>query len=350
MRIRPLFFSLAFLGMVACSCQGDNPSEWPWENPEKPEEEKVTEPNEAIVKLGWTNVSASCSTLPEGLQLYKSPATLEGAKAVAYVAVADLSKITWDIWSINDPKTQGTQDQLKTPSEVYQATSAPVVVNGGYFFSEGGKRYNASVAVSKGQVYGVNLNYASEDWVTYYYPTRGVFYEKDGKLSAGWTYYTPSGQHYLYGKPADNAWDQAPAQAPDANFPETATVFEPVTAIGAGPVLLHDGNVVNSWKAELFYGDGSDNKAPESRQPRTAIGSNSSRLMLFVCEGRGMTEGVYGLTTAEVASVMKALGCTEALNLDGGGSSCLLVGGKSAIQESDGQQRAVGSVIMLKKK
>jgi exopolysaccharide biosynthesis protein len=47
---------------------------------------------------------------------------------------------------------------------------------------------------------------------------------------------------------------------------------------------------------------------------------------------------------------MKALGCVDALNLDGGGSSCLLVEGKETIKVSDGSQRAVGSVILLKKR
>ena len=63
-----------------------------------------------------------------------------------------------------------------------------------------------------------------------------------------------------------------------------------------------------------------------------------------------MTEGIDGLSTGEVAKVMKDLGCTEALNLDGGGSSCLLVGGNSTIKESDGAQRPVGSAVILKKK
>ncbi len=33
-------------------------------------------------------------------------------------------------------------------------------------------------------------------------------------------------------------------------------------------------------------------------------------MIIFVCEGRNMTEGVAGLTTANVAKVMKDLGCT----------------------------------------
>lgn len=61
-----------------------------------------------------------------------------------------------------------------------------------------------------------------------------------------------------------------------------------------------------------------------------------------------MTEGVAGLTTADVANVLLDLGCVEAINLDGGGSSCMLVNGKTTIKVSDGSQRAVGSIIMIK--
>ena len=83
--------------------------------------------------------------------------------------------------------------------------------------------------------------------------------------------------------------------------------------------------------------------AANSQQPRTAIGYNAkdNKLIFFVCEGRNMTEGVAGLTTAQVANILKAHGCTEALNLDGGGSSCMLINGNETIKPSDGKQRAV---------
>ena len=63
-----------------------------------------------------------------------------------------------------------------------------------------------------------------------------------------------------------------------------------------------------------------------------------------------MTEGVAGMTFAEEAGVLKSLGCSDALNLDGGGSSCMLVAGTETIKPSDGAQRPVGSVVILKAK
>lgn len=347
-------FLTCLLLCVAVSCSQaattDMPA-WRWTDPEIPEGGSVKELYPDIVAAGWTNVTANFTAVPEGVSVYRSPEQLGGQKVIAYIAVADLSKMEWDVRSINDPTLQGTGDALKTPSQYFQETAAPIILNGGYFFAEGNKRYNASVAVSEGRTYGVNINYASLDWKTMYYPTRGVFYEKDGKLATGWTYWTGGARHYLYGKPATNSWSADPLPVPDAKFPETATDFAPKTAIGAGPVLLKGGTIVNSWKEELFYGDGADDKMPEARHPRSAIGVTSDGLMiLFVCEGRGMTTGVAGMTFAEEAEVLKALGCTDALNLDGGGSSCLLVQGQETIKMSDGQQRPVGSVVILKKK
>lgn len=337
---------------VSCSraASTDMP-EWRWPDPVEPEAPEVVEAHPAIVAQGWTNVTASYTAVPEGIAIYRSPAQLGGQKTVAYIAVADLTKISWDVRAIDDPDISGTTESLKTPSGFYKETAAPVIVNGGYFFSEGGKNYNASVAVSGGRTYGVNINYASMDWVTMYYPTRGVFYQNDNEPRVGWTYWSGGAKHYLYSEPAKNSWENDPLQVPDASFPAAAVDFAPQTAIGGGPVLIQGGNIVNTWKEEMLYGDGADDKMPEDRHPRTAIGFTADKCMiLFVCEGRGMTEGVAGMSFAEEAELMKALGCTEALNLDGGGSSCLLVQGQETIKVSDGSQRPVASVVMLKTK
>ncbi|MBR4809847.1 MAG: phosphodiester glycosidase family protein [Bacteroidales bacterium] len=337
--------------LLAAGCSGTPSSDYPeWRWPEK--EPAVIDPQEepcpGIVSLGWTNVTASYSGTGSA-NIYRSPSVINGNKTVAYIAVAPLREVSWDVAAIDDPAIKGTTEDLKTPSAFYESTAAPVVVNGGYFFAEGGKRYNASVAVSRGRFYGVNINYASLDWETMYYPTRGVFYQDAGASpECGWTYWTGGAAHYLYDEPAPNSWSKDPLQAPGATFPAQARDFSPQTAIGGGPVLIKDGRTVNSWEAELLYGDGADDKMPEERHPRTAIGvTEDGLLILFVCEGRGMTEGVQGMTFAEEAEVLKSLGCVHALNLDGGGSSCMLVNGTETIKPSDGAQRPVASVVVI---
>ena len=151
----------------------------------------------------------------------------------------------------------------------------------------------------------------------------------------------------MYPAPAGNTWEAKPAKQPTASYPEGGEEFAAKTAIGGGPLLIDGGKFKDTFVEELF--NGASGIAPDSDQPRTAIGITADKKMItFVCEGRQMTEGVAGLTTADVANVLLDLGCVEAINLDGGGSSCMLINGKQTIKPSDGAQRSVGSTIMIK--
>ena len=315
---------------------------------EQPQPETPEDTVEDATLDKWSDVSQEYGSLPEYIKVYKSPETLEGKSAVAYVAIADMNSAQWDIWSINDSEMAGTSDAFKTPAAVYNEGSWPLVINAGFFYSSGGLNYSSSLAVRDSEVLAYNINYASEDWVTIYYPTRAAFLEsEDGKFDACWTYYKSGGKHYMYPSPAENTWEARPAKTPSSIYPEGAEIFAAKTAIGGGPLLIDNGKFRDSYVEELF--NGTSGIGPDSNQPRTAIGVTADKKMvLFVCEGRQMTEGVAGLTTADVANVLLDLGCVEAINLDGGGSSCMLVNGKATIKVSDGSQRAVGSTIMIK--
>jgi len=54
-----------------------------------------------------------------------------------------------------------------------------------------------------------------------------------------------------------------------------------------------------------------------------------------------------GMSHHELAEFMMRLGCTDALNMDGGGSSTLWYDGKVINQPSDGVPRAVGNALVL---
>jgi exopolysaccharide biosynthesis protein len=119
------------------------------------------------------------------------------------------------------------------------------------------------------------------------------------------------------------------------------------TAVGGGPVLVQAGDVRISNNQELKFAG----KAIEDRHPRTAMGyTPGGKLIILVIQGRfpGISEGA---TLVQEARILKDLGCSEALNLDGGGSSCLLVNGKETTKPSDrGGQRAVPGVFLIKGK
>ena len=347
-------FSCAVIFAFLLSCTdgsaGNVVEDWPWEDPAEPEQPAPDpgpeDPNPAILDLGWTNVGDAYGKLPEHIDVYRSPSDFDGKAAVAYIAVADMKSAKWDVWSVESDLSYKTDDSYMTPSQVYDAEKCPVVINGGYFFWSDGN-YTSSLAVSKGKVLAYNINYASEDWVTVYSPTRAAFLEtSDGKFDACWTYATTDGKHFTYQIPAANSYSRPPLEVPSATFPEKAVKFKAKTAIGGGPVLINASEIVNTWEEELFEVGGVE---PDSSHPRTAIGVTAdNKMIMFVCEGRNMTEGVKGFTTGEVAEIMKELGCVEAINLDGGGSSCMLVNGKETIRVSDGTQRAVASAVMFR--
>lgn len=342
MKMFRIIFAAAVLA-ISCEDKHSAIQVWPWEDAVV---EEIELPVPATLDK-WTDVSSDYGTLPEYIKVYKSPDKMEGKQTVAYIAVADMSAAQWDIWSIADVEMDGTTDAFKTPSAVYAEGSWPVVINAGFFYASGGLNYSSSLAVRNSEVLAYNINYASEDWVTLYYPTRAALLESEsGEFNACWTY-KRSDAHYMYPSPSDNTWEAKPAKTPSSTYPEGAEVFSAKTAIGGGPLLIDGGKFKDTYVQELF--NGTSGIAPDSDQPRTAIGVTADNKMItFVCEGRQMTEGVAGLTTADVANILLDLGCVEAINLDGGGSSCMLVNGKATIMESDGAQRAVGSTIMIK--
>ena len=118
------------------------------------------------------------------------------------------------------------------------------------------------------------------------------------------------------------------------------------TAIGGGPVLVYDGRVqITNREEQMFINGDAD------RHPRTGMGyTKKNKLIILVIQGRAPGEA-EGATLEEEAKILYDLGCYEALNLDGGGSSCMLVNGNETIKPSDKQgQRPVPAVFIIKAK
>ena len=112
-------------------------------------------------------------------------------------------------------------------------------------------------------------------------------------------------------------------------------------AIGGGPVLVKDGAIAVADKAEGFPPSFAD-----VRHPRTAIGrSAAGDIWLVVTDGR--TKVSAGATLQEMAQIMRGLGCTDALNLDGGGSSVMSIYGGAVNRPSDGRERAVANGVIV---
>jgi hypothetical protein len=82
-----------------------------------------------------------------------------------------------------------------------------------------------------------------------------------------------------------------------------------------------------------------------ARNPRTIAGRIADRkIVLATIDGRLTTS--VGTTLDETAAVAHALGMADALNLDGGGSTAMSVGGTAVNQPSGGIERAVGDALV----
>jgi len=101
---------------------------------------------------------------------------------------------------------------------------------------------------------------------------------------------------------------------------------------GSNHIIMQDGVVQDAW---------------DDRHPRTAIGFNAdtTRLLLVVVDGRNIQS--VGVTLSELADIFTALGATTAVNLDGGGSSCMVVNGDVLNTPSGGRVRPVGNGCLL---
>jgi hypothetical protein len=94
--------------------------------------------------------------------------------------------------------------------------------------------------------------------------------------------------------------------------------------VQAGPLLVAGGRIVFDRATDhegFSAGAGQfDSDITEGRHPRAAIGVSDRDLYLVTCDGR-RTGVDAGLTLEELADYMLALGCRDAMNLDGGGST-----------------------------
>lgn len=122
--------------------------------------------------------------------------------------------------------------------------------------------------------------------------------------------------------------------------------------ISGACLLVQDKEVIEDFKTEdvrsLFF---------SGRHARTAIGVLADeRLIFVVVDGRQPLKST-GLTIPELCQLMKSFGCIHALNLDGGGSSTMVINNEIVNSpcgdedEDDGQKksRRVSDAILIMK-
>ena len=106
-------------------------------------------------------------------------------------------------------------------------------------------------------------------------------------------------------------------------------------AMAGGPVLLRGGEPVLDLRGEDFWGTApprtfsQDETGDTNLLPRMGVGRRPDGTLIFAaCDGRDLKRAL-GWTLSGVGCLLARLGCTDALNLDGGSSKRMVVEGRT---------------------
>lgn len=108
-----------------------------------------------------------------------------------------------------------------------------------------------------------------------------------------------------------------------------------------GPGLIEEGEISVTSNSEVSQSMRSN--------PRTAVGMVTPLHYIFVVSD-GRTSQSAGLSLLQLAEIMQEYGCTEAYNLDGGGSATMVFNGEVVNHPTDGRsygERRVSDIIYI---
>jgi hypothetical protein len=307
-------------------------------------------------QVQWINSDSLFAPLPAGLHVFKSTSAINGRPSIAYYVSADLKNraLIFDV--------DTSSKRRLTPQQFFTKNKLPAVVVNTTFFSFATNQ-NLNAVIKNGRLVSYNVHTIAgrgKDTLTYRHPLgSAIGISKKRKVDVAWLF-TDSARRKAWAIQWANSFirDSIPALDFNTVVLNTSIInghqgeiamslkkWKVKTAVGGGPVLLQNGVVQISNNEELKFAG----KAVDDKHPRTAMGYTSDgKLIIMVVEGRN-PRVAEGVSLTELAQLLKEVNCTEALNLDGGGSSCMLINGKPTIKVSDKEgQRPVPAVFIIK--
>ncbi|WP_205500624.1 phosphodiester glycosidase family protein [Rufibacter psychrotolerans] len=299
-----------------------------------------------FAQVKWSPSPQHQQGLPASVKVFTTSDSLDGKPFKAYYLEADLK----------DPKlevlTRVGNGKRYTPQQYYtQEPGNVLAVVNTTFFSFADNR-NLNLVINNGKVLAPQAsvrrkNPKGTDTLTYYPTTGAIGFFRNRTADVAWAYNVGKKKKTVeLAAPYDTDVNGQPAPEPSKRTVKEIKRWKPQTAVGGGPVLVQNGKVRITAEEEMRGGAGF--RGPH---PRTVMGyTPDQKLIILMVEGRnkGVAEGA---SLDQLAKLMVDLGCQEALNLDGGGSSALYVKGKDTIKPSDKEgQRPVPAVLVLKYK
>ncbi|MFZ9694841.1 MAG: phosphodiester glycosidase family protein [Chitinophagaceae bacterium] len=327
-----------FMAFTSCSKSSGGGNTTPTPTP-------TPTPVTPIISLpaGWKYSASLSLNFPSGMQAFTFDTIFNGRSVKAYCVAFDYTTGRFDF----KPVVSST---AKTPSQFAAAETGLVYVtiNGGFF---GGNqsyslvKYNGTLSAPN--IKSVTRTYNGSN--ASYYPTRAAFgITSTGTPTTAWVYSigATNDNVYSYPVPSPNQEGAAPQPVPSENFPSGGSPWNVVSAIGGSPMLLTGGELSITDREELI------NINNTSSRPRSAIGYTSSgKILLLAVEGDNSSGGYPGINLQDLALMLKSLGSASAINLDGGGSTSMVVGNRLTVRPGDnGVERPVISALLIKQR
>ena len=276
---------------------------------------------------------------PESIKVFQGVATDENSAPVrAWYVDVDYSDENWQARPFLSSAPAGKETVRGQAANA----GALVAINGGYFDMSSRPARTYSLVLDEGRVLVPNIARVWRKPVHFPVVRAAFGVRDDRRFESGWVV-CDGDQLKLAPRPLPNAPGR-PVETPEKYLTRARPWHHVTFAIGGGPILIRHGKVDITYDQEVFFGSGfSRDKA----YPRSAVGATrDNHLIFFVADGK-QPEWSSGLTLPRLAEELKKLGCVEAMNLDGGGSSTLVVNGVVLNKPSDGRERAVTSIFAL---
>lgn len=311
--------------------------------------------NFSFAQLKWKNVDSLFQPLPESVHVFFTDNPVDTAPFRAYYVIADLKDKGLEF------TVDTSHNRRLTPSAFYEKNNNPLlVVNTTFFSFETNRSLNLVIKDKKILAYNIHtINGRGKDTLTYRHPlVSAIGISKKRKAGVAWLYADSSMKYPVaFEKNPELLKDSFPGVSKYSFAPELHHLpkwekrrgiedkWKMQAAVGGGPVLIHDGSIRITNNEELKFAG----KAINDKHPRTAMGyTKDHKLIILVIEGRNLGTA-EGASLIQEAQILRDLGCYEALNLDGGGSSCMLINGSETIKPSDKEgQRSVPAVFIVK--
>jgi hypothetical protein len=302
--------------------------------------------NTTNAQISWKDVSVDYGIDTPTFKVYESTGTLNDSPFSAFYVKVNKQ----DFYLSKGVDT--TLYRRLTPTQYYEKLHHPLLIVNASFF-EFKNNTNVNVIVQNNQLVAHNIQGIpgkGNDTLTYLHVLNsaiGMNRTKQKDLEIAYTYTDSSETNPYYQSTPIIPYRDASAKMNLQD--ERLKLLKPWNvfwAVGGGPVLLKEGEIhITNNEEHKFAG-----KAILDRHPRTAMGYNQNGdLIIMAIQGR-MAGIAVGATLNETANLLKEIGCVGAINLDGGGSSCMLVNGKETIKPSDATgQRPVPAVFYITK-